>query len=33
AIQSVWHELQKSFVSRAFLVAEPHQSGDLHIHG
>ena len=33
AIQSVWHELQKSFVARAFLVAEPHQSGDLHVHG
>ena len=33
AIQSVWHELQQSFVSRAFLVAEPFQSGDLHIHG
>ncbi|MBA7540092.1 hypothetical protein ES705_32381 [subsurface metagenome] len=33
AIQSVWHELQKSFVARAFLVVEPHQSGDLHIHG
>jgi len=33
ALQSVWHELQKSFVARAFMVAEPHQSGDLHIHG
>jgi hypothetical protein len=33
ALQSVWHELKKSFVARAFLVAEPHQSGDLHIHG
>ncbi len=33
ALQSVWHELQKFSVSRAFLVAEPHQSGDLHIHG
>ena len=33
ALQSVWHELQKSFVARAFLVAEPHQSGELHIHG
>ncbi|MBA7552251.1 hypothetical protein ES705_44809 [subsurface metagenome] len=33
ALQSVWHELRKSFVARAFLVVEPHQSGDLHIHG
>ena len=33
ALQSVWHELQDHFVARAFLVAEPHQSGDLHIHG
>jgi hypothetical protein len=33
ALQSVWHELKKSNVARAFLVAEPHQSGDLHIHG
>ncbi|MBA7592115.1 hypothetical protein ES708_34292 [subsurface metagenome] len=33
ALQSVWHELRKSDVARAFLVAEPHQSGDLHIHG
>jgi len=33
ALQSVWHELQKSSVARAFLVAEPFESGDLHIHG
>ena len=33
ALQSVWHVLQSDFVARAFLVAEPHQSGDLHIHG
>jgi hypothetical protein len=33
ALQSVWHELRKSNVFRSFLVAEPHQSGDLHIHG
>ena len=33
ALQSVWHELQHYSVARAFLVAEPHQSGDLHIHG
>ena len=33
ALQSVWHELKKTFVARAFLVVEPHQSGDLHIHG
>ena len=33
ALQSCWHVLQNDFVARAFLVAEPHQSGDLHIHG
>ncbi|GAI13547.1 unnamed protein product, partial [marine sediment metagenome] len=33
ALQSVWHELQHYSVARAFLVAEPHQTGDLHIHG
>ena len=33
ALQSVWHVLQNDFVARAFLVAEPHQSGELHIHG
>jgi len=33
ALQSVWHELEQSSVARAFLVAEPHQSGDVHIHG
>ena len=33
ALQSVWHELTHYDVGRAFLVAEPHQSGDLHIHG
>lgn len=34
ALQSVWHEMNcNSGVARAFLVAEPHQSGDLHVHG
>ncbi len=33
ALQSVWHELQHHAVGRAFLVCEPHQSGDVHIHG
>ncbi len=33
ALQHVWHRLQNYNVARAFLVAEPHQSGDLHIHG
>ncbi|MBA7689083.1 hypothetical protein ES703_97578 [subsurface metagenome] len=33
ALQSVWHKLQHYSVARAFLVAEPHQSGELHIHG
>lgn len=34
ALQSVWHDLNhNSGVGRAFLVAEPHQSGDLHVHG
>lgn len=33
ALQSVWHELKNYGVARAFLVAEPHQSGDLHVHG
>jgi len=33
ALQSVWHELEKYHGDRAFLVAEPHQSGDLHVHG
>ncbi len=33
ALQSVWHRLQNYNVARAFLVAEPHQTGDLHIHG
>ena len=34
ALQTVWHELNhNSSVQRAFLVAEPHQSGDLHVHG
>jgi len=33
ALQSVWHGLRQYNVARAFLVAEPHQSGELHIHG
>jgi hypothetical protein len=33
ALQSTWHELKNHNVARAFLVAEPHQSSDLHIHG
>jgi len=33
ALQSVWHELRKYNVARAFLGVEPHESGDLHIHG
>lgn len=33
ALHGVWHQLHKQNVARAFLVAEPHQSGDLHIHG
>jgi hypothetical protein len=33
ALQSVWHALQGYNVARSFLVAEPHQSGELHIHG
>jgi len=33
ALKHVWNELQKCFVAMAFLGVEPHQSGDLHIHG
>jgi len=33
ALQGVWRVLKQHFVARAFLVAEPFQSGDLHIHG
>lgn len=33
ALKAVSSELQNHNVARAFLVAEPHQSGDLHIHG
>lgn len=33
AIQSVWHTLEQHNVKRGFLGCEPHQSGDLHIHG
>ncbi len=33
AIKGVYKELKEHNVARAFLVAEPHQSGDLHIHG
>jgi hypothetical protein len=33
ALQSVWHGLEDYHVARAFLACEPHQSGDVHIHG
>ena len=33
ALKHVWHELEEHSVGRAFLGVEPHQSGDLHIHG
>jgi hypothetical protein len=33
ALQSVWRVIHEQGVGRAFLCAEPHQSGDLHIHG
>jgi hypothetical protein len=34
ALKHVWHELRERHnVARAFLVVEPHQSGDLHLHG
>jgi hypothetical protein len=33
ALTHVWSELGKHNVARAFLGVEPHQSGDLHIHG
>ena len=33
AIKNVWRECQKVGAARGFLVAEPHESGDLHIHG
>ncbi len=33
ALKSVWGELRRHDVARAFLGVEPHQSGDLHIHG
>lgn len=34
ALKTVWNTLHKDhFAQRGFLVAEPHQSGDLHIHG
>jgi len=33
ALQAVWHELKRHSVARAFLAVEPHESGDLHIHG
>lgn len=32
-LKHVWHELEDHNVKRAFLGVEPHQSGDLHIHG
>jgi hypothetical protein len=33
ALNHCWQELRKHNVFRSFLVAEPHQTGDLHIHG
>jgi hypothetical protein len=33
ASKAVWSELRKYNVSRAFIGVEPHQSGDLHLHG
>lgn len=33
AINDVWDELAWQGAKRAFIVAEPHQSGDLHTHG
>lgn len=33
ALQAVRGELERHNVVRGFLAAEPHQSGDLHIHG
>lgn len=33
ALESVYRELRNFYVARAFLGCEPHQSGDLHIHG
>ncbi len=33
ALTHAWSELGKHNVARAFLGVEPHQSGDLHIHG
>jgi hypothetical protein len=33
ALQHVWGQLQRHNVARSFLAVEPHESGDLHIHG
>lgn len=33
ALKHVWNELSNHWVARGFLGVEPHQSGDLHIHG
>lgn len=33
ALKNVWHELENYNARRGFLVAEPFQSGDLHVHG
>lgn len=33
ATNAVWNELEKHSAHRGFMVAEPFQSGDLHIHG
>jgi hypothetical protein len=33
AIKHVWNTLKPHGIGRAFLACEPHQSGDLHIHG
>lgn len=33
ALKYVWKECEKSYARRGFLVSEPFQSGDVHIHG
>ena len=33
AMKAVWAELSKYYVARAFIGVEPHNSGDLHLHG
>lgn len=33
ALNGAWRVLKSNHVGKAFLVAEPHQTGDLHLHG